>query len=160
MGTRFDLDHVVPQPQLGEVSLRWILLHMVEETARQAGILRELTDDRPELSDRSTTRMDGHVKTVYSDGDHGDGEADPEAVPGLRPNTEGDDATSFTLDVDGEEFVIRSDNFAGTSYTWLSGPNRGYGFGVSPAPELSLDEHRENIRSFLAMVDPNTGYIE
>ncbi|WBB67096.1 DinB family protein [Micromonospora sp. WMMD812] len=43
----FDLDHVVPHPQLGEVSVRWILVHMVEETARHAGhadILRELTD--------------------------------------------------------------------------------------------------------------------
>ncbi|MBQ1075914.1 DinB family protein [Micromonospora sp. C31] len=44
---RFDLDHVVPHPQLGEVSLRWILVHMIEETARHVGhadILRELTD--------------------------------------------------------------------------------------------------------------------
>ncbi|MEU4401302.1 DinB family protein [Micromonospora orduensis] len=44
---RFDLDHVVPHPQLGEVSVRWILVHMIEETARHAGhadILRELTD--------------------------------------------------------------------------------------------------------------------
>ncbi|MCM0678812.1 DinB family protein [Micromonospora phytophila] len=44
---RFDLDHVVGHPQLGEVSLRWILTHMIEETARHAGhadILRELTD--------------------------------------------------------------------------------------------------------------------
>ncbi|MDG4783010.1 DinB family protein [Micromonospora sp. WMMD961] len=43
----FDLDHVVPHPQLGEVSLRWILVHLIEETARHAGhadILRELTD--------------------------------------------------------------------------------------------------------------------
>ncbi|MFF5171866.1 DinB family protein [Micromonospora sp. NPDC000089] len=43
----FPLDHVVPQPQLGEVSLRWILVHLIEETARHAGhadILRELTD--------------------------------------------------------------------------------------------------------------------
>ena len=42
-----DLDHVVPHPQLGEVSLRWVLVHMIEETARHAGhadILRELTD--------------------------------------------------------------------------------------------------------------------
>ncbi|ABP53233.1 DinB family protein [Salinispora tropica] len=47
VAARFDLDHVVPQPQLGEVSLRWILVHMIEETARHAGhadILRELTD--------------------------------------------------------------------------------------------------------------------
>jgi uncharacterized damage-inducible protein DinB len=47
VAARFDLDHVVPHPQLGEVSLRWILTHMIEETARHAGhadILRELTD--------------------------------------------------------------------------------------------------------------------
>ncbi|MFI7080450.1 DinB family protein [Micromonospora sp. NPDC049903] len=47
IAARFDLDHVVPQPQLGEVSLRWILVHMIEETARHVGhadILRELTD--------------------------------------------------------------------------------------------------------------------
>ncbi len=47
LAARFDLDHVVPQPQLGEVSLRWILVHLIEETARHAGhadILRELTD--------------------------------------------------------------------------------------------------------------------
>lgn len=47
VAARFDLDHVVPHPQLGEVSLRWIFVHMIEETARHAGhtdILRELTD--------------------------------------------------------------------------------------------------------------------
>lgn len=47
VAARYDLDYVVPQPQLGEVSLRWILVHMIQETARHAGhadILRELTD--------------------------------------------------------------------------------------------------------------------
>ncbi|MFD0787818.1 DinB family protein [Micromonospora azadirachtae] len=47
VAARFDLDHVVPHPQLGQVSLRWIFVHMIEETARHAGhtdILRELTD--------------------------------------------------------------------------------------------------------------------
>ncbi|MGC4804263.1 DinB family protein [Micromonospora sp. DT233] len=47
LAARFDLDHVVPHEQLGEVSLRWILTHLIEETARHAGhadILRELTD--------------------------------------------------------------------------------------------------------------------
>ena len=42
-----DLDHAVPHPMLGQVSLRWIYVHMVGETARHAGhadILRELTD--------------------------------------------------------------------------------------------------------------------
>jgi uncharacterized damage-inducible protein DinB len=42
-----ELDEVVPQDDLGSVSLRWIYVHMVEETARHAGhadILREQTD--------------------------------------------------------------------------------------------------------------------
>ncbi|OHV39133.1 MULTISPECIES: DinB family protein [Pseudofrankia] len=43
----FALDDVVPHPDAGEVSVRWIYVHMIEETARHAGhadILRELTD--------------------------------------------------------------------------------------------------------------------
>ncbi|HEV7900013.1 MAG TPA: DinB family protein [Planosporangium sp.] len=45
----FGLDHVVahPHPQLGQVSLRWVIVHVIEETARHAGhadILREQTD--------------------------------------------------------------------------------------------------------------------
>lgn len=43
----FDLAYVVPHPQFGQMSLRWIYVHMIEETARHAGhadILRELTD--------------------------------------------------------------------------------------------------------------------
>jgi uncharacterized damage-inducible protein DinB len=44
---RFALDDVVPQRRLGQVSLRWIYVHMIEETARHVGhadILREQTD--------------------------------------------------------------------------------------------------------------------
>jgi hypothetical protein len=43
----FDLDDTVPHPRLGRVSLRWIYVHMIEETARHVGhadILREQTD--------------------------------------------------------------------------------------------------------------------
>lgn len=43
----YELDHVVPHPALRKVSLRWILVHMIEETARHAGhadILREQID--------------------------------------------------------------------------------------------------------------------
>jgi uncharacterized damage-inducible protein DinB len=43
----FALDHAVPQRRLGQVSLRWIYVHMIEETARHNGhadILREQTD--------------------------------------------------------------------------------------------------------------------
>ena len=42
-----DLDDVVPHPVLGEVTMRWIVVHMIEETARHAGhadILREQID--------------------------------------------------------------------------------------------------------------------
>jgi uncharacterized damage-inducible protein DinB len=44
---RFALDDAVPQPDMGQVSLRWIYVHMIEETARHVGhadILREQTD--------------------------------------------------------------------------------------------------------------------
>lgn len=44
---RFTLDDAVPQRRLGHVSLRWIYVHMIEETARHVGhadILREQTD--------------------------------------------------------------------------------------------------------------------
>jgi hypothetical protein len=44
---RFKLNEVVPHPALGQVSLRWIYVHMIEETARHAGhadILREQLD--------------------------------------------------------------------------------------------------------------------
>lgn len=44
---KFKLDEVVPHPYLGRVSLRWIYVHMIEETARHAGhadILREQLD--------------------------------------------------------------------------------------------------------------------
>lgn len=42
-----DLDHVVPASRGRMVSLRWILVHMIEETARHAGhadIIREMVD--------------------------------------------------------------------------------------------------------------------
>jgi uncharacterized damage-inducible protein DinB len=44
---RFALDDAVPHADLGRVSLRWIYVHMIEETARHVGhadILREQTD--------------------------------------------------------------------------------------------------------------------
>ena len=44
---RFALDDAVPEPDMGQVSLRWVYVHMIEETARHVGhadILREQTD--------------------------------------------------------------------------------------------------------------------
>lgn len=43
----YPLDHTVPHRRLGPVPLRWIYVHMIEETARHCGqldILRELLD--------------------------------------------------------------------------------------------------------------------
>jgi uncharacterized damage-inducible protein DinB len=47
IAARYPLDHVVPHRRIGTVSLRWIYVHMVEETARHTGqvdILREQLD--------------------------------------------------------------------------------------------------------------------
>jgi hypothetical protein len=65
----------------------------------------------------------------------------------------------LTLDVDGERFAIRRAGGGGTAYDWLSGPNKGYGFGSSGAPNRPAEKHRQHIRGFLAMIDPDTGYI-
>ena len=99
---------------------------------------------------------DDSVKAIYPD----DRDPDPDAEPGVCPETEIDaGAPSVTLEVDGEVFSIRPDKHGGTDYTWLSGPNPGYGFGISPARNLSLDEHRDNIRDFLVDIDPTSGYL-
>ena len=65
----------------------------------------------------------------------------------------------FTVDVYGGRFAIRLAGDGGTAYDWLSGPNKGYGFGSSGPPNRSVEEHRESIRAFFAMIDPDTGYI-
>jgi uncharacterized damage-inducible protein DinB len=44
IAAQYQLDHVVPHVRLGRLSLRWIYVHLIEETARHAGqldILRE-----------------------------------------------------------------------------------------------------------------------
>lgn len=47
IAARYPLDHTVPHRRFGRVSLRWIYVHMIEETARHTGqvdILREQLD--------------------------------------------------------------------------------------------------------------------
>lgn len=56
-------------------------------------------------------------------------------------------------------FTVRQAADGGTNYDWLRGPNPGYGFGSSGAPTPSVEEHRESIRVFLAMIDPATDYF-
>lgn len=103
-------------------------------------------------------RFNGRVWTRYS-GDSDDDDA--EAEPGVFPDAEGETTdTSRMLDVDGEVFALRPDKHGGTHYTWLSGPNPGYGFTLSPTSDTSVDEHRENIHDFLSQIDPATGYVE
>ena len=47
IAARYPLDHLVPHRRIGQVSVRWIYVHMIEETARHTGqldILREQLD--------------------------------------------------------------------------------------------------------------------
>ena len=81
-----------------------------------------------------------------------------EAVPGLAPDAAVQRGRLlYTLDVDGEVFTVRR-HVGGTDYDWISGSNKDYGFGTS---ERSMSEasHRDNIRAFLRMIDPVTGFI-
>lgn len=90
---------------------------------------------------------------LMSDG--GEGAA---AAPGLAPDSglrRG--RLLYTLDVEGEDFTVRSHD-GGTDYDWVSGPNEDYGFGTG-ARNMSEAEHRADIRNFLTMIDPATGYI-
>lgn len=98
-----------------------------------------------------------------------DGREHSVAMPGVYRDAEGqpdpDTIRTFDLEVDGEQFAVRvavdpATGYADTGYTWLSGPNRGYGFGIGGPPNPSVEEHKQRIRDFLAMVDATTGYIE
>jgi hypothetical protein len=47
-------------------------------------------------------------------------------------------------------------------YTWISGPNPGYGFtsASSTGKRLEMLDHVNAVRNFLTQIDPKTGYIE
>jgi hypothetical protein len=71
---------------------------------------------------------------------------------------------SWRMSVDGEEFEVSQPvGKPGTyHFTWLTGPNPGYGFGFSTHPPVPSDTEQleEAVRDFLAQVDPDTGHIE
>jgi hypothetical protein len=73
------------------------------------------------------------------------------------------DAVEELLIVDGEQFRVRLRPRHGHlyeyDYEWLTGPNEGYGFGVSGPFEESKDEHTARIRDFLVNIDPASGYL-
>jgi hypothetical protein len=90
------------------------------------------------------------------------------ALPETGP--EEDAAPTMRLSCNGETFELRPERSGGTHYTWLSGPNPGYGFTMSPilggtGVEMSsregrdIEQHQTNIQKFLSMIDPETGYI-
>jgi uncharacterized damage-inducible protein DinB len=54
IAAEYSLDYAAPHRGLGQVSLRWIYIHLIEETARHAGhidILRELIDGKTGFDD-------------------------------------------------------------------------------------------------------------
>jgi hypothetical protein len=68
------------------------------------------------------------------------------------------------VEVDGERFdvVARRDRRGQYHFTWVSGPNPGYGFssGSSDGRAMTDADIEASIRNFLEQVDPETGYIE
>jgi hypothetical protein len=83
-----------------------------------------------------------------------------DAQPGVAPDDPDPDAEPpFELEVDGEVFEVEYSSSRGSSYTWLTGPSPGYGFGSSGPKPPSLDDHRQAIRGFLEQIDPETGHI-
>jgi len=71
---------------------------------------------------------------------------------------------SVRIEVDGEAFevVARGDRPGQDDYTWISGPNPGYGFSSasSDGRASTMADREAAIRNFLAQVDPETGYLE
>lgn len=68
----------------------------------------------------------------------------------------------ITMTVDGEVFRVWTpeQNPHQRNFDWLTGPNEDYGFAVGGPGAWTRPELKQEIRDFLAMVDPKTGYIE
>lgn len=64
--------------------------------------------------------------------------------------------------VDGEIFDVHVRNPGEYAFRWVSGPNEGYGFHLAQnhRAALSTEDIVSAARSFVAEVDPVTGYIE
>jgi hypothetical protein len=86
---------------------------------------------------------------------------DENATPGLGP-TPAPGLDPVELVIDGESFVVtrRAESPGTYDFDWASHPE-SYGFTISANIEWKPDqtELREAIRSFLAQVDPETGYL-
>ncbi len=84
-------------------------------------------------------------------------------APGPGPDAPVNPGRERLLTVDDERFRVRLRLRHGPlydyDYDWLTGPNPGYGFGMSGPSEQSDDDHKAQIRHFLAEIDPGTGYL-
>jgi hypothetical protein len=70
----------------------------------------------------------------------------------------------FRTQVDGEDWVVnaREGEPGAYSFSWISGPNEGYGFSSkeSDGHICTEEELIAAIRDFLADIDPTTGYLD
>ena len=82
----------------------------------------------------------------------------------MEPRDPADFPDTLRLTIDGDTFDVVYDPAqpGAYHYTRRTGPAPGYGFTSrrSDHARSTTDEHVKAIRSFLAMVDPVTGYIE
>ena len=88
-----------------------------------------------------------------------------EPEPGLAPEhtkPRYTKADPVMMTVDGQDFRVRerADEPGSYDFDWLSGPH-DYGFGISRAGfAMTLPEMEEAIRTFLAEIDPVTGFLK
>ncbi|WP_392507360.1 hypothetical protein ACF3NT_09905 [Naumannella halotolerans] len=65
------------------------------------------------------------------------------------------------IEVDGERWLVSK---RGTTwdFTWLTGPNNGYGFswGASDGSAPSREQMISEIQAFLGAINPETGYLD
>jgi hypothetical protein len=74
------------------------------------------------------------------------------------------------IEVDGERFSVTERELGTYDVTWLTSPSPGYGFSVFcrthvegvgyAARRLGDNELADEIRSFVAQVDPVSGFME
>lgn len=88
----------------------------------------------------------------------------PGSIAGMPTDRSDVSPDHLRLTVNGQVFDVDYDleQPGAYHYTWVSGPNDGYGFTSrrSDHQRSSVAEHDEGIRDFLSAVDPETGYIE
>jgi hypothetical protein len=85
-----------------------------------------------------------------------------EPQPGLAPehmSPRYTDDDPIMMTVDGHDFRVRErvGGLPTYDFDWLSGPH-DYGFTAS-GPVMTLREMEETIRTFLAGIDPATGFL-